>query len=83
MPQPYGASVTGSPVWLRVLVIVLLCLLVLRQGINFLAHERKMGRFKKLVPVEQINEAWLDEHVMALAPEVVGATWDKTTDTAR
>ncbi len=71
---------SGAPLWLRGLVIGLLWILVLRQGLIFLAHERKMGRFKALVPVDRINTDWLNEHVFSMAPELVGATWDKTTD---
>ena len=79
---PFSLTIPGSgaPLWLRGLVLVLLWLLVLRQGIGFLAHERKMGRFDDLIPVDQIDTAWLEEHVFSMAPELVGATWDKTTD---
>ncbi len=70
----------GAPIWLRCLVIILLWILVLRQGLRFWAHERKMGRFKELIPVDKIDTAWLEKHVFSLAPELVGATWDKTTD---
>lgn len=75
-------SLLKTPVLLQVLVIVALWILVLAQGINFLAHERKRGRFHPLIPVEKVNGSWLEQHVFALAPEVVGATWDKRTDSS-
>ncbi len=79
---PFSLTIPGSgaPLRLRALVIVLLWILVLRQGLSFLAHERRMGRFKELIPVDKIDTAWLEKHVFSLAPELVGATWDKTTD---
>lgn len=79
---PLSIPGSGAPPWLRGLLIVLLWLLVLRQGLGFLAHERKMGRFDELIPADRIDPAWLEEHVFSLAPELVGATWDKTTDTS-
>ncbi|HHB75335.1 MAG TPA: DUF2207 domain-containing protein, partial [Desulfobulbus sp.] len=75
-----GGPVTGAPIWLRVLIITLLFLLALFQGINFLAHERGLGRFKKLLSPDRIDAAWLKRYVFSLSPEVVGATWDKTTN---
>jgi len=75
-----SVSVLKTPVVLQVLVIVTLWIFVLVRGMNFLAHERKRGRFHPLVPVDEVNESWLGRHVFTLAPEVVGATWDKRTD---
>jgi uncharacterized membrane protein YgcG len=77
-----GGPVAGSSIWLRVLIITLIGLLTLLQGINFLAHERRLGRFKKLLATNRIDGAWLEKHVFSLSPEVVGATWDKMTNTS-
>ncbi|HKR98440.1 MAG TPA: DUF2207 domain-containing protein, partial [Candidatus Dormibacteraeota bacterium] len=38
--------------------------------------EQQIGRFEPLLPTTQINDAWLQEHVLALKPEVAGAAWD-------
>ena len=76
---PAPVSALKSPRLLQVVVIVSLWIFVLVQGMNFLAHERKRGRFHPLVPVDDVNESWLGRHVFTLAPEVVGAIWDKRT----
>ncbi len=78
-PDAHAAPAASAPVWVLALVILLLWSLVILQGMYFLTHERKMGRFKKLLPVDRINASWLEEHVFCLTPEVVGATWDKRT----
>lgn len=82
-PSSHGADRlqrAGAPGWLRGGLLVLLWLLVVRQGLVFMHHERKHGRFKALLPPGEINTEWLDQHVFSFPPEVVGATWDKTTD---
>ena len=79
---PAPVSALKSPRLLQVVAIVSIWILVLVQGMNFLAHERRRGRFHPLVPVEQVDESWLERHVFTLAPEVVGATWDKRTDSS-
>ncbi|HEV7921907.1 MAG TPA: hypothetical protein VGR02_14050 [Thermoanaerobaculia bacterium] len=38
--------------------------------------EQHVGRFAPLLPSSQIDDAWLQEHVFALKPEVAGAAWD-------
>jgi len=75
-------SLTSTPVWLRSVVIVSLWILALAQGVFFLGHERKLGRFHALIPVDHVNVSWLEQHVFSLAPEVVGAIWDKKTDSS-
>ena len=47
-----------------------------------LDSQSKAGVFKPLIPPEQITEAWLKENLFRYPPEVVGATWDKTTSSA-
>ncbi len=74
--------VMKTSVVLQVVLIVSLWILVIVQGMNFLAHERNRGRFHPLIPVDQVNESWLEQYVFPFAPEVVGATWDKKTDSS-
>ena len=75
-------SLKSTPVWLRSVVIVSLWILALAQGVFFWGHERKLGRFHALIPVDHVNVSWLEQHVFSLAPEVVGAIWDKRTDSS-
>lgn len=45
----------------------------------FVRHEKRAGRFAPLPAACLIDQAWLAEHIFSLAPELVGAAWDKTT----
>jgi len=44
-------------------------------------RERALGRFGGGRPAP-VDRAWLDAHVFALAPEVVGAAWDRSVGSA-
>jgi hypothetical protein len=44
---------------------------------QFLRHETASGRFAPLIPIGSIDRAWLEAHVLALRPEVVGYLWDE------
>jgi uncharacterized membrane protein YgcG len=44
--------------------------------------EKRAGRFKALLPVDRIDQHWLQKHVLSLPPEVVGAAWDEKTGAA-
>ena len=39
-------------------------------------REARSGRFRALLPPDKIDRAWLDQHVYAHLPEVVGLLWD-------
>ena len=39
-------------------------------------RETRSGRFRPLLPLDKIDRAWLDRHVYAHLPEVVGVLWD-------
>lgn len=64
--------------WRYVLLATLLGFLLWRAA-RWYGHERTLGRYQPLVPARDIDDAWLARHILVLAPEVVGAAWDKTT----
>jgi len=41
-----------------------------------LGRERAVGRLRPLLPVDGVDRGWIEEHVLTLAPEEVGAAWD-------
>jgi uncharacterized membrane protein YgcG len=66
------------------LAIVLVCTLaalIVGYTILLFTHEQRRGRFASLLPIESIDERWLNVHVFTLPAEVVGATWDRKTST--
>ena len=82
-PAPRAAAPKWSvPQWLRVVLLGLIWLLTLYHSFRFWRHEKGLNRFLPLVDPEEIDEEWLNNHVFSLAPEVVGATWDKSTDSS-
>lgn len=68
---------TARPV--RVFWIAIIGLGCLSAGALYVGREKKSGRFAPLTPTEQIDEAWLQEHLFRLLPEVAGAAWDEVT----
>ncbi len=64
---------------LRYIAVALLLAFVVWRAAAFHRHEKRLGRYGPLVPVGQIDDAWLRKNVFELRPELVGATWDKTT----
>ncbi|MBI3776141.1 MAG: DUF2207 domain-containing protein [Gammaproteobacteria bacterium] len=42
----------------------------------FSRREARAGRFRALLPPDNIDPAWLDQHVYVHLPEVVGMLWD-------
>ena len=72
----------GAPAWLR---FVLLALLLGGSGFygrQFWRREKAIGRFEPLSDPASIDRQWLDTHVLAFPPEVVGAAWDDRTGAA-
>lgn len=69
----------GLPPMIRLLMALTVVVVVARMLRRFFDAENARGRFAPLTPVEQVNEAWLREHVFSMPPEVVGAAWDNTT----
>lgn len=46
---------------------------------QFDSREKSLGRYEPLVPVSQIDRAWLEKNLLSMKPEVAGAAWDATT----
>lgn len=45
-------------------------------GFCFFRRENSTGRFAPLLPPNEIDEAWINRHILLHPPEVVGAAWD-------
>ncbi len=56
--------------------VLLLLVLLWRSG-SFFLHERKKQRFAPVLSPAEIDEPWLREYLFSMAPEKVGALWDK------
>jgi uncharacterized membrane protein YgcG len=67
---PYGAP--SSVAWEIALLFAFGVVLLI---FGFVRHERARGRFI-CTPVEEIDERWLEEHVLRFKPEIVGAAID-------
>jgi uncharacterized membrane protein YgcG len=74
------AGRTPAPGWLTWSGGVLLLALLFYSSFTFYLHEIRLQRFVKGPRQEEIDEQWLAGNVFSLPPEIVGATWDKTTD---
>jgi len=45
-------------------------------------RERAIGRFGALPPVDSVDRGWIERQVLGLAPEEVGAAWDRSVGAA-
>jgi uncharacterized membrane protein YgcG len=72
----------GAPQWLRYALLALLLAVSGFHGRQFLSRERALGRFEPLEDPASIDRPWLDKHLLAFPPEVVGALWDNRTKAA-
>ena len=75
---PAAVTLPVAPRW-RYLLLAALLVFVVWRGQLWLRHEQQLGRFATRIPLSKIDEPWLAEHVFKVAPEVVGAAWDKRT----
>ncbi len=78
LPAPPASPAPG---WLQ---LILLALFVGGIGWRiraFFQWEKSLDRFAKVLPAEAIDLQWLEQELFVHKPEVVGATWDKTTST--
>lgn len=71
LAKPAGLSKTIGGLIAAAIIAALVFVFVL-----WFQSEQSVGRFEPLIPASQINDAWLQEHVLALKPEVAGAAWD-------
>ncbi|MBU0663766.1 MAG: DUF2207 domain-containing protein [Proteobacteria bacterium] len=76
---PAPIPVRHTPSFSRLLLFSTVLLFFLWRFAVFFRYEKKAERFHTLVPPEDVDQQWLDQHLFHLLPEVVGATWDKRT----
>jgi hypothetical protein len=73
---PAHAGPFRLPRQLRVLFLAVAALGALFWMALAVRGERALGRLVALPPIDGIDRSWLDQHVLALSPEEVGAAWD-------
>ncbi|MDD5367038.1 MAG: DUF2207 domain-containing protein, partial [Gallionellaceae bacterium] len=73
--EPDGVVVPPPP-WLGNGFLALLAAGLVALLLRFLVSEHKLGRIGGLTPLDAIDQAWFDQTVFALPPEVIGAAWD-------
>ena len=78
---PANATPPQLPRWLRFTVLVAFAAGALLFHRATRRRDRALGRFES-APREPLAPAWLEENVFALAPEVVGAMWDRNVGSA-
>jgi uncharacterized membrane protein YgcG len=78
---PKRSAVTSAPLGLRITVLVLLFIFIVWRGILFFRWEKRLERFVQLPDNKEVTPGWLEQEIFCYKPEVVGATWDKTTST--
>jgi len=74
-------STTPAPTWLLLLFLSLLLVFIVWRVVLFFRWENRLQRFVPLRATEEVTPDWLSHEVLCHKPEVVGATWDKTTST--
>jgi uncharacterized membrane protein YgcG len=79
--RPAGVKF-GAPAWLRAALIALLLGGAGLFGLQFWQREKAIGRFEPLPDPASIDRRWLEKHLLAYPPEVVGAAWDDRTSAA-
>ncbi|MBU1139891.1 MAG: DUF2207 domain-containing protein [Proteobacteria bacterium] len=77
-------SLPASPaaVWLRLILLVVLMAGSLWRIRMFFRWENGLERFVRVESADTIDRRWLEKELFVYKPEVVGATWDKTSSTA-
>lgn len=67
--------------WFRVFLLLVLLGWILWKARVFVQWERSLDRFVGVLPTDIVDKQWLAKELFVHKPEVVGATWDKTTST--
>lgn len=76
--QPASVLAGAGPGTRRALGAVLLLALAAALA-RLIVAERRVGRFAALPRTDRISRDWLDQHVFAFPPEVIGTAWDDRT----
>jgi uncharacterized membrane protein YgcG len=71
-------STSAAPM-LRYALFAIVLAFAIFHTVALLNRERARGRFAPPLPLEEIDDAWLQAHVFNQPPEVVGAAWDLDT----
>ena len=74
--RPVAGSIRASRS-VRIGLFALLSLATVLLYFRFRSREGALGRFAPLASPDAIDEAWLDENLLSLAPEEAGALWDE------
>ena len=74
--EPEAAKGFATPGARRVLLGILAAVIAFAY-FSWRRRETALGRFAPLTDPEKINQAWLEEHLLSLKPEEVGALWDE------
>lgn len=74
-----AAVIHGAAFADRRLIAQGLLLVALVLVIRLVFIERGLGRFAPLPRNDEITREWLEQHVLAFPPEVIGTAWDDTT----
>lgn len=72
---------TPAPIWLTAVFFALLVVFMAWRGVLFFRWEKRLDRFVPLSANEDVTPEWLKREILCHKPELVGATWDKTTST--
>lgn len=80
--EPAAAAPRAPGAAAGLVALALLAAAALERGLAWRRRDAALGRFEPLTPLAAIDGAWLEEKVFALAPEVVGAAWDRSIGSA-
>lgn len=76
--QP-ASVMRGAPRTTRRALGAVLLLALVAALARLVAYERRVGRFAALPERRSISREWLEHHVFAFPPEVIGTAWDDRT----
>lgn len=74
-----ASMIAGAPQGLRLGAVALLAAAALLLMLRFFALEQRTGRFAAGPDPSQLTREWMEQHVLAIPPEVAGLAWDDTT----
>jgi uncharacterized membrane protein YgcG len=71
-------SATAMPM-LRLALLAIVLVMVFAHAVALVRRERRRDRFAPPLPLDRIDDKWLQENVFNRPPEMVGAAWDLDT----